>query len=118
MLAFASVYFSESGLFNELRPIQMRIFLPFVCFGGGLPGLTPPAEFRDVLALPLILKFVKKISIHNFQNSHRGPCDMAEASQLPVGAVAESGRRLPMEFDAAESRHARVRDGDLVRRPG
>jgi hypothetical protein len=28
LLAFTSVYFSESGLFNGLRPIQIKKFLP------------------------------------------------------------------------------------------
>ena len=45
MLAFTSVYFSESGLFNGLRPIGIKKFCPFTL---RLHGLMDPPGSRQL----------------------------------------------------------------------
>jgi hypothetical protein len=69
VLSFANVYFLESGLFNELRPIQIKNFrclasmrvvfrqLDFSRFQGfgsveGRSGFGQPKVYKDISKLP------------------------------------------------------------------
>jgi hypothetical protein len=46
LLAFTNVYFSESGLFNGLRPIQIK---KFPAFPNSLPGCETAPPLRSLL---------------------------------------------------------------------
>ena len=81
-LSFTNVYFFESGLFNELRPIQMKKFLaPYLglCTTSVLPPrATPPIPSLTrpmAIVVARILNFGKKTQLQNLAagRPHVGP---------------------------------------------
>jgi hypothetical protein len=77
MLAFTSVYFFESGLFNRLRSIRIKIFRPLVS-GYVQPQLrrhekpAPPSFLRPIaIVIPWILNFCK--ILQSFDNGVERP---------------------------------------------
>jgi hypothetical protein len=71
-LSFTIAYFLESGLFNELRPIQIKKFLApslGLCTTSVLsPRATPPTPSLTrpmAIVVPQILNFGKKTQLQN-----------------------------------------------------
>jgi hypothetical protein len=60
LLAFTSVYFSESGLFKGLRPIQIKKIAPSILGcrtdGSSRVGAIVSPNFRSVAAIPGLLR--------------------------------------------------------------
>jgi hypothetical protein len=82
MLAFTSVYFSESGLFNVLRAIQIRFLL-------SLPPSVPICA-KGLAVIAAIARDALCRRFHSFE-SH-----CMRGSAFPQGIVEKSeGRRDP-----------------------
>jgi hypothetical protein len=64
-LSFPFIYFSESGLFNELRPIQIKKFSSLFSCALSV-GITGGQGSGDLRKLARILFFVNEMSLGAF----------------------------------------------------